>query len=575
MRCSAVAGRLWQSAGLTFGRDLESRLNWVNFLLKADEFRSAFYGPVFDALKRRVFLRPLRWHANPINSRWRLVEKRSGRILRFCLGTRYLLLSPIIRRLNTIPGWRLSWEAYQDLAIKRELVGDHIGAARDFAHAIHLCPPNTALHFMRGLALLHAGAPLQATAEFEIGLHLEPNNVTLRSLAELSRQQAQSSGASVTVEASGPAPLTFKSMLWLSFSPEFLKRAVRFRTRFGGKLPSWEAYQDRGIRREAAGEFFGAAKDFARAIRLAPRNPALHYLRAMTLLRGRYPKEAAEEVLAGLTLDPDNATLRGLLQTCQHQVEAERHRGGSFAIRSKLRRVPGAPVAWCLVRRAVKVAGRLVWRPESWQAYQDRGIRRDAAGDHLGAARDFARAIATAPPNPALHYLRGSALLHGYAPDQAAAEFEAGLVLDPNNVTLRTLLAHSCAKAEYFRSVNGNWECRQPLIERIVHRIARFTYFRPVIKLHKRPLALWKAGRRTIIAGSSVKRQETTRERPLILRKQSELGPPNPALHYLRGVALLHTSDPQAAVREFEAGLRVDPENAAMRHLLEQCQTGK
>lgn len=56
-----------------------SHFNSINFLCKAEEFRSAFYGPIFDPLKRRMFFHPLRWHANPINSRWRQVERRSGR----------------------------------------------------------------------------------------------------------------------------------------------------------------------------------------------------------------------------------------------------------------------------------------------------------------------------------------------------------------------------------------------------------------------------------------------------------------------------------------------------------------
>ena len=75
--------------------------------MKADEFNLAFHGPVFDPLKRKMFFHPLRWHANPINSRWRPVERRSRRILRFCLGdgtrpesllTRYLSLARYLDR---------------------------------------------------------------------------------------------------------------------------------------------------------------------------------------------------------------------------------------------------------------------------------------------------------------------------------------------------------------------------------------------------------------------------------------------------------------------------------------------
>ena len=75
-----------------------------------------------------------------------------------------------------------------------------------------------------------------------------------------------------------------------------------------------------------------------------------------------------------------------------------------------------------------------------WIAYQRRGIERDAAGDYSGAAEDFAHAIRIGPPNTALRYLRGLALLHSNQPQEATKEFEEGLKLDPNNVTLRTLL---------------------------------------------------------------------------------------------------------------------------------------
>ena len=63
-----------------------SRFGWVNSLRKAAEFREAFYGPVFDPLKRKIFFQPVRWHANPLNGKWRKVERRSWRVLRLALS---------------------------------------------------------------------------------------------------------------------------------------------------------------------------------------------------------------------------------------------------------------------------------------------------------------------------------------------------------------------------------------------------------------------------------------------------------------------------------------------------------
>jgi tetratricopeptide (TPR) repeat protein len=77
---------------------------------------------------------------------------------------------------------------------------------------------------------------------------------------------------------------------------------------------------------------------------------------------------------------------------------------------------------------------------DSWTAYQQRAIERDAAGDYLGAAQDLAHAIRNGPPNAALHYLRGIALLHAINSAEAATEFEAGLKLDPRNAALQHLL---------------------------------------------------------------------------------------------------------------------------------------
>jgi Flp pilus assembly protein TadD len=165
-------------------------------------------------------------------------------------------------------------------------------------------------------------------------------------------------------------------------------------------LSNWEAYQDRGNKREAAGDHLGAAKDFAHAIRIGPSNTALHFLRGVALLHAAEPQQAATEFEAGLKLDRHNSTLQSLLEQAR------------------------------------------------WQAYQQSGIAREAAGDHLGAAEDFARAINGSPPNAALHYLRGVALLQAGESAAAAVEFESGLKLEPANPTLAQLLlqARSASK---------------------------------------------------------------------------------------------------------------------------------
>ena len=85
----------------------------------------------------------------------------------------------------------------------------------------------------------------------------------------------------------------------------------------------------------------------------------------------------------------------------------------------------------------------------SWIDYQTRGLKRSRSGDHLGAAADFDAAIRMGPPNTALHFLKGTALLAAGSFAEASAEFEKGLRLEPENKTLQTLLRQSSAAAAH------------------------------------------------------------------------------------------------------------------------------
>ena len=78
-------------------------------------------------------------------------------------------------------------------------------------------------------------------------------------------------------------------------------------------LPTWQAYQERGIQRSKAGDELGASEEFASAIRIGPANPALRFLRGVALLHVGDGQEAAREFKAGLKLDPGNETLKALL----------------------------------------------------------------------------------------------------------------------------------------------------------------------------------------------------------------------------------------------------------------------
>jgi hypothetical protein len=49
--------------------------NWVvREVVRAARLRRLFFGPAIDPLKRRLFLRTLRWHARPLNAAWKPAE---------------------------------------------------------------------------------------------------------------------------------------------------------------------------------------------------------------------------------------------------------------------------------------------------------------------------------------------------------------------------------------------------------------------------------------------------------------------------------------------------------------------
>jgi tetratricopeptide (TPR) repeat protein len=101
--------------------------------------------------------------------------------------------------------------------------------------------------------------------------------------------------------------------------------------------------------------------------------------------------------------------------------------------------VPYREIGWDRLLAEAR-AGILEQPLPTWQAYQERGIRRSQSGDHLRAAEDFASAIRLGPANTALHYMRGVALLNANYKPEAAKEFERGLKLEPANPALAHLL---------------------------------------------------------------------------------------------------------------------------------------
>jgi tetratricopeptide (TPR) repeat protein len=232
-----------------------------------------------NALHRSFFDHAIKLHTGDLNEKWLAVERSTAGLSKHFLAPPRSVADRInaiidwfsAARPTSVPAiaptderWRIfdeRWRMFHDRGIQRDAEGDHLGGATDLAEAIRIGPPNAVLHFLRGVALIHAGDHQGATSEFELSLELDSSNTSLRGLMDTYR---------------------------------------------------WKAFQDRGIQRDAEGDYLGAAADFAEAIRIGPPNAALHFLRGVALVHAGDRRGATSEFGLGLKLDPGNASLRSL-----------------------------------------------------------------------------------------------------------------------------------------------------------------------------------------------------------------------------------------------------------------------
>ena len=189
--------------------------------------------------------------------------------------------------------------------------------------------------------------------------------------------------------------------------------------------------------------------------------------------------------------------------------------------------VPDREVKFAERLREVRSGRELSVALSDWIAYQTRGIQRSAQRDFAAAVDDYTRAIHLGPPNPALYFLRGTTRMQ--IPDDAGAiqDFEAGLKLDPTNPALQVLRRQAeIALAAQLQHDADAVRSRRDLTA--------------AIRLYGEAIGV---------------------------------GPQNTALYYLRGTARLDTGDFAGAVEDFEAGLKLDPNNATLHVLQQRAQS--
>jgi hypothetical protein len=90
-----------------------SGFSWMNSAKKVEEFRVVLYSSCHDPLKQKIFFLPVRWHANPINRRWRSTERKARRALR--LVSSRSSRGPLVSAARPLESGINLW----DIAIKR------------------------------------------------------------------------------------------------------------------------------------------------------------------------------------------------------------------------------------------------------------------------------------------------------------------------------------------------------------------------------------------------------------------------------------------------------------------------
>ncbi|HEY6458031.1 MAG TPA: tetratricopeptide repeat protein [Steroidobacteraceae bacterium] len=166
------------------------------------------------------------------------------------------------------------------------------------------------------------------------------------------------------------------------------------------------AFYNAGVTEQASGDLDKAVDDYRTAVRLLPSFAPAHAALG-ALLKVKDPNSALAELNRALELDAQSTALdsRASLYLSRGQFEPAIHDFDELLARDSANSL----------------------------AYLNRGVAKEQAGNLQGALEDYARSIEVAPSASA-HFDRANLYVQLDQPDQALADFNAALEIDPNNI---------------------------------------------------------------------------------------------------------------------------------------------